>query len=393
MTFHSRFLTGAATATLLVCLGGAAHAEVDGQAVVNGIIAQFKNQGVTITVGSVEQDGANVLAKNVTVTPGELNPAQIEAVLLENVIETDSGSWVIGRVAAPSFNQSKDGVTVDFGGAALNGYIVGGPEETDPVMKAGLYESATIGPVKVSAGGVEMFSMSGGETKMSPYSKDGTMTFTMALNDLKGNLAAIDDPKARPVIQALGYETITGRITGEGSWSLADGNLSIDEIVYDVDDAAALSISMDLDGYTLEMLQAIQELQANAANQSDEQMGLAMLGLLQQLTLNSASIRIDDASLTGKVLDFIAAQQGTNRAQLVAQTKGVLPFLLAQLNNPDFAAKVTAAAGQYLDEPSSIEISAEPASPVPFSQIMAAGMTAPQTLPQVLGATITANED
>ena len=40
------------------------------------------------------------------------------------------------------------------------------------------------------------------------------MTFTMALNDLKGNLAAIDDPKARPVIQALGYETARAMLSG-----------------------------------------------------------------------------------------------------------------------------------------------------------------------------------
>ena len=37
--------------------------------------------------------------------------------------------------------------------------------------------------------------------------------------------------------------------------------------------------------------------------------GLAMLGLMQQLTFNSASLRWDDNSLTNKAIDYIAKMQ------------------------------------------------------------------------------------
>jgi hypothetical protein len=75
------------------------------------------------------------------------------------------------------------------------------------------------------------------------------------------------------------------------------------------------------------------------------------------------------------------------------QAKAILPFALAQLNNPELTAQVSAAVGKYLDDPQSLEISAEPAASVPFALIMAGAMTNPLDLPKTLGVKVTANED
>ncbi len=53
----------------------------------------------------------------------------------------------------------------------------------------------------------------------------------------------------------------------------------------------------------------------------------------------------------------------------------------------------TEAVTKYLDDPQSLEVSAEPATPVPFSQIAAAGMANPLDLTKSLGVTVSANED
>jgi hypothetical protein len=118
-----------------------------------------------------------------------------------------------------------------------------------------------------------------------------------------------------------------------------------------------------------------------------------MLGLLQQLTFNSASIRFDDDSLTNKVLDYVGKQQGMSGKDIANQAKAIVPFGMAQLNNPELTAQVTAAVSAYLDSPKSIEISAEPASPVPFALIMAGAMANPADLTKTLGVTVNANED
>jgi hypothetical protein len=121
--------------------------------------------------------------------------------------------------------------------------------------------------------------------------------------------------------------------------------------------------------------------------------GMAMLGLLQQLTFNGASIRFDDDSLTNKVLEYVGKQQGMSAKDIANQAKAIVPFGMAQLNNPELTAQVTAAVSKFLDDPKSLEIAAEPASPVPFALLMANGMSNPLELPKTLGLTVTANEN
>jgi hypothetical protein len=121
--------------------------------------------------------------------------------------------------------------------------------------------------------------------------------------------------------------------------------------------------------------------------------GLAMLGLMQQLTFHGAKIRLDDDSLTGRVLDYFAEQQGMKAEDIANQAKAIIPFLTAQLNNPELSGQITAALNAFLDDPQSLEIKAAPAAPVPFALIAAGGMTAPLELPKTLGVSVSANTD
>lgn len=144
-------------------------------------------------------------------------------------------------------------------------------------------------------------------------------------------------------------------------------------------------------------MKALQEAnKAAQANPNKEEanqaMGLAMLGLMQQLTFNSASIRFDDASITKKALDYAGSQQGVTGEQLAQSLKAMVPIMMAQLNIPELQNQVSAAVNAYLDAPKSLTISAEPEKPVPFPMIMGAAMGAPNTIPSVLGVKVTAND-
>jgi hypothetical protein len=119
---------------------------------------------------------------------------------------------------------------------------------------------------------------------------------------------------------------------------------------------------------------------------------MAMLGLMQQLTLHAASIRFDDDSLTKKVLDYLGKQQGMSGSDIANQAKAIVPFLTAQLNNPDLSAQITTAVNAFLDNPQNIEVAAAPTSPVPFALIMAGAMSNPLDLTKTLGVKVTANQ-
>ena len=116
-----------------------------------------------------------------------------------------------------------------------------------------------------------------------------------------------------------------------------------------------------------------------------------MLGLMQQLTFNSAKIRFEDAGITSKALDYVGKQQNVSGKQLADSLKAMTPIMLAQYNVPELQNMLSAAVNAYLDKPGSFTISAEPPRGVPVPMIMGAAMGAPNTLPQVLGVKVSAN--
>jgi hypothetical protein len=164
-----------------------------------------------------------------------------------------------------------------------------------------------------------------------------------------------------------------------------------------VDDAGTFGMTFSIGGYTVEFIKSVQELQKQMAAMPEDAdnsaQGMAMLGLMQQLSFNSASIRFTDDSLTNKVLDYVGKQQGMSGKDVANQAKAIIPFGLAQLQNPDLTAQASAAVNQYFDNPRSLEILAGPASPVPFAMIMADAMANPANLTKTLGVAVKANQN
>jgi hypothetical protein len=389
----TRSTTGflAATALSLVLMGPA-HAEVDAAAVVKAMTAQFAGQGLPITVTSQELDGDNIIAKGVSVKFPDAEATPLGDIVLQDVEEAEGGGYTIGSISAPATKIEKGTEKFEFGGASINGVHVAAEGETDPVKQLFLYDSLDVGAIKVETGGAEVFSMEGAKASVSPYTAGQAMQFDVAINGLKGDLTKIPDPKTQETVAALGYGQINGKVTMKGSWNPTDGRMTISEGAYDFADVGRLNVMMDLSGYTPALVKAIQDMNKNMEGQDESAKGLAMLGIIQQLNFISMSIRFDDASVTGRVIDYAAKQAGQPRDAIVAQSKAIIPFAVAQLKDPDFAAKVTEAASAYMDNPKSLEIKAAPAAPVPFALLIATGSTTPEALIKQLNVTVTANQ-
>ena len=173
------------------------------------------------------------------------------------------------------------------------------------------------------------------------------------------------DPQTKAVVDAFGYQTINGSYQTTGTWNLADGRLNITQNDVTVENAGKFGFKVDIGGYTLDFIKQMQEVQKKMAAQpageaASSAADMEMLNLMQQLSLNGATIRFDDASLTGKILDFVAQQQGQKREDIVNLAKAGLPFMLMQMQLPDLAAAISPAINAYLDDPRSIEIKAAP---------------------------------
>ncbi len=109
-----------------------------------------------------------------------------------------------------------------------------------------------------------------------------------------------------------------------------------------------------------------------ASGGQNEGAGMAVIGLISQLYLQSAELAFHDNSLTNRLLDYYAKQNNQTREQMVTGLVGSLPLALGYLQNPEFQAEVTAAVKDFLENPKALRIAIAPAAPVPATQILGA---------------------
>lgn len=195
--------------------------------------------------------------------------------------------------------------------------------------------------------------------------------------------ASLDDD-GKKAMTDLGYESITLSLEMQANWDPDGGVLSLNTLKVSGEEAATLVASLRMSGVTREVMAELEKAQDNPEQ---------AMGLMQNLLVDQISIRIDNDSLVDRVLDKQAKEAGSSREEFVGQLTGALPLMLSVINNADFQKKVASAATAFLKDPKSLTAKATPAAPVPFAQILGTAMMAPQSLPDILGVSISANED
>lgn len=391
------------SAILLVIPFNSAFAQ-DVTAVAERIKAAAAAQGTELAWTGVTGDASSMILEGVTIKAASMDAAlAIGNVTLSGIVEQNGGYRVETTTTSP-ISTTSEGVTIDLSEIVVKGWAIPAENSTDPLAALSLYESVEMAGASVKKADKTLFSLTDLSARITPPVDGKPMDITAGIKSFTGDLSEITDPQTKAVVDAFGYQTVNGSYQTAGTWNLADGRLHITQNDFIVDNAGTFAVKFDVGGYTLDFIKQMQDVQKKMTTQpagepTNSAAEMEMLGLMQQLSLNGATIRFDDASLTGKILDYVAKQQGQKREDVVNLAKAALPFALMQVQLPDLAAAISPAVNAYLDNPKSIEIKATPPQPVPFALIGGAAMANPndpgataKALWSILGATVTANQ-
>jgi len=398
MTLHrsTRLLLASAA---LCAFTGPAFA-LDGQDLLKKINASFASGGTTITADAIEVSGSDVLLKGVKFgvdgNAGD-KPLTIAELTLQGVSEEEAGAYYIERIEFPEVNVTEEKSSFKVQDLYLAGIYVPGDVNAEGIDSLMFYEEAHSGPINVTIDGKSVFSMTEAVGTMGLSEDETTITFEGNVTGVKADLSTVEDPQSKAQIEALGLTTLDGNMTMSGSWEVESGTIDIEDYSIDFANVGKLSLAFSMSGYTLDLVKQMQEqarmMQAEPQNEQAQQAaGLAMLGLVQQLSLVDAQIRFEDAGITKRGLDYAGESQGTDGAQMAQMVKGMVPILLAQAKLGALQNEVSAAVNTYIDNPKALTIAAAPANPVAFPMIMGAAMGAPETIPGLIGLKVTAND-
>jgi hypothetical protein len=386
-----------AAGTALLTLAGPAFA-FDGNDLVKKINdALYVQQDTGLVAGSVTVDGNNVtLADSRFELGGDQGSLPLGTIEMQGV-EEDGGGYTIDTVTFENIDLRQDKTEVTASGISISGMYVPADVNGNTLNAVMLYDEARVGPVDVKIDGKSLMSIGSSVLTTDISEDEKSLDFDVQIADVKGDLGSIDDPKAKQAVTDLGITSLDGRISMAGRWDMDPGTLALEEYVLDFANVGRLDVAFSLSGYTLDFIRSANEtaraMEANPNKEEAQQAAnLAMLGLMQRLTFNSAQIRFEDAGITKRALDVAGKQRNTSGEQLAQMIKAMTPMVLAQYNIPELQNALSQAVNAYLDNPGSFTITAQPSNAVPFPMILGAAMGAPNTLPQVLGVKVTAND-
>lgn len=387
------------TSVALLVLAAPAYA-LDGQDLLTKINAAYAEGSGSLRAASVDVSGDDVTLKGVTFSANSIGakPVAIGDVELQDVTEEDGGAYTIGRVEFPDINFTDEKVTGSVKDLYMSGLWVPADAKANDISSLMFYDEAHFGQVEVSFEGKPAFSITEGSATMEMNEDETSIGYTADISGIKADLSLIPGPKAQDAVDTLNLKSVDGSIKMVGSWEIPTGTIDLAEYTFDFANVGVLDMSLNISGYTLELMKQLQEtsktMQTQPGNEQAQQAaGLAMLGLAQQLTFNNARITFEDDGITKRGLDYAGKQQNASGEDIAQMVKAMTPLLLAQFKLADLQATVPAAVNAFLDNPGNLNIEMAPEKPVPFPMIIGAGMGAPETLPNLLGLSVTANEE
>lgn len=372
----------------LVAAASTPHAfALEADAVGTRLKEALSRQRIELDYDSAMLSGSDVTLEGVTLKSAQAGESlALGTLVLEDVREREDGSYRIETVELENFEQQEDGITVSMTDLAVSGLVVPPDGGDDPFGGFLRFERVEAARLNVKNADGPIATAENLYTNSAVSEDEQTIDMNGAIESFWLDLGAIlESEKAVRTAEELGYQEVTGNAVMEGSWRASDGRVTLSRYEAAIDDAGMLTLMLDLAGYTPEFFRQLEE-------SGDQPMqGMAMLGM-QQLTFHGAAVRFVDDGLAEKGLAQAAREQGSSPEDIVSQLRAAIPLQLSPLLGEELAGQIADAVGTFLESPDSIEISARPASPLPFAMLMGAAMVSPEMLAKQIELTIVTNE-
>jgi len=378
MRFYSSRL---AVSALVVSIGlgtGQAFA-ADADEIAKALVAAFTASGKTeATYADASANGDDVTINDLKVS-GEGDTMTIPAVVISGAETREKGGFTAKSMSLDGGTLvTEKQQTVKWETASVDDAVVPSPDE----IKAKAHNMSPFGKASVSkidiSGGdlaapvdIDQFDVSVG------VEADGTPNqFTTSINGIKVPPGLFSDQQAMAMLSALGYTNgFNVSVSIDGGYEHTTDTVTLKTFTIDTADVGKVTIDGKFSGVPLSKLT-----DDNAAGD------LASKGKLE-----SFHVRFDNSGIVEKVLDMQAQQSGMKRADMVSQFTGALPLLLNFIGNEAFQGKIVTAVTTFLNDPKSITLTAAPNAPVGFDAIVSAFTAARETIPDLVGADISAN--
>jgi len=363
---------------LCVAYGAGPAFAADANQIADALVAAVTASGESqASFDSASAAGDDVTIVNLKMTGEDGESVAIPTVFITNAQPRDPGGFTASAMSFDNATMLSDGNTITWGSASVTDATVPSADEIKAKAKIRPFSKMDIANLNISGGDLPV-PLDIASVGVALDLDEGGLPRDFALNvasiSVPQEIIAGADDDFRQLMEGLGYTSLMVNLMVEGGYETGSDRLTVRNFAIDAADVGKFAVSGIISG-------------VKASDMASD----ASPDALANGKLESLSIRFDNAGVVERALDMQAKMMGASRDDIVAQLNGALPFMLNAINNPAFQEKVAKAGQAFLTDPKSLTITANPAQPVPFQDIMGSAMSAPQTLPDTLAIDVTAN--
>jgi len=357
----------------------------------NAIAAQI---GDSIEAGNVDVNGSTVVLKNAIYTRGRTGFA-LGDVTMTGVAER-AGGYTIEKVLIPDVTTEQKDFSARAAGLRVDDLEIPANATLSDIDSVFTYH-AHAGPVSSLKVGEKFFSISTANSVSTkrPDRKGVDSSFT--IDGIVADLSLAQMPVSSEAIRYFGLQNLHATFSMKSSWELLTGKYDLTDYTIDLENMGKLNVQLSFSGITPGLYNTTVALYSSMTGAKDDENTknakyLLALAFVQQLTLNSAQIRFDDASVTNRALDYVSQWDHVTRAQSANRFAKEMLALTAELDIPDLQRMLSGAIIEYSNNPGSLTFSATPAQPIPMSTVIEAARNAKESIPKMIGLKITSND-
>jgi hypothetical protein len=244
------------------------------------------------------------------------------------------------------------------------------------------------GKISLTTAG-QTISVDGAESSWNGDPATGAGTFNMKVSNIaisEGLMAMMDQGG---MLKQLGYTSLNLDLSSMGDMKVAGDKVSYS---FELGIAGRDIASMRLGATFGEIPLAVYAALLKAHTEGKEPDYNALMPQMQDILLNGATFRFEDASIVNKVMPMAAAMNGMDEKTFRASIGPMVQLTLVQFQNEAFAKQAMEAVTAFFAEPKSLTITASPATALKVSELSAMDPNKPGEAITRLGLQVRSND-
>ena len=304
----------------------------------------------------------------------------VQNIVMSGVAERQPGGFTVTSMTFNDGSASYRQGVVKWQTAVVTGAVIPTPDEIKSLSnKIQPFDTASVSGITVTDPELDQpIDIAKVDLAMASDANGDPNSFSFTTTGVHLPASAFKAPEVKGMMQGLGYTDLVLSITLDAGFNTAADTLTLRSFALDVADVGKLAITGAFSNVKVHNM-----VNTGAPGATPQPK--------QPPSLDSLTVRFDNAGVIERALDMQAQILGTTREDVAAQWPMLFMFLIGDAGGMDFQQKVQTALTDFLKTPKSLTITLAPPAPVPFNKV-AETLDANQTkLPELLGVDIKVN--